>query len=193
MATKDVFAEGLGVKFLALDIVTWKAVLGVGDQDSAIRSTLHGTKDTRTSGGTFQADIEEAFERASILAVDLCGFGQVVLAFGILDASEGFVESEFFEDAAGDKETSSVGGSPIGKAMFNAIGAEFMRVGGAKNLAVIGISYGEVQASVVSTYSPVISEVTIWQMISRLVKRTTRRYLGALYLFLAWVMRRLRA
>ena len=77
--------------------------------------------------------------------------------------------------------------------MFDAIGTEFVRVGGAKDLAVIGISSEEVQAGVIGTYSPVISEVTIWQMISRLVKRTTRRYLGALYLFLAWVMRRLRA
>lgn len=35
--------------------------------------------------------------------------------------------------------------------------------------------------------------VGTYMMMSRLVKRTTRRYFGALYLFLAWVMRRLRA
>jgi len=43
------------------------------------------------------------------------------------------------------------------------------------------------------TLSPLSSEWTIWQMMSLLVKRTTRRYLGALYLFLAWVINRLRA
>ena len=32
-----------------------------------------------------------------------------------------------------------------------------------------------------------------WQTMSLLVKRTTKRYLGVLYLFLSWVTRRLRA
>ena len=43
------------------------------------------------------------------------------------------------------------------------------------------------------TLSPPISEWTIWAMMSLLVNRTTRRYLGALYLFFAWVINRLRA
>jgi hypothetical protein len=43
------------------------------------------------------------------------------------------------------------------------------------------------------TLSPPISEWMTWQMMSLLVKRTTMRYLGALYLFLAWVTSLLRA
>lgn len=47
-----------------------------------------------------------------------------------------FVEVEFLEGTAGDEEAGGVGGGPVGEAMFDAISAEFVRVGGAEDFAV---------------------------------------------------------
>ena len=114
MPAENVFAECLGLEFLALDVVARKSVFGVGDQDAAVRGAFHGTEDAGAGGGALEADVEIAFEGAAVFAVDFGGFGELVFAIRFLDAGEVLIKAEFFEGAAGDEKTGGVGGGPIG-------------------------------------------------------------------------------
>ena len=134
VATEDVLAEGLGVKLLGLDIVAREAVLGVGDEDTTVRGTLHDSEDTSTSGGTGETDIKESLEGSALLAINLGGLGQSILSIGLLDAGEGLVKAELLEDTAGDEKTSGISGGPVGKTVLNAIRLQLMGVGGCEDL-----------------------------------------------------------
>lgn len=132
VATEDVFAEGLGVELLGLDIVTRESVLGVGDENASVGSTLHGTEDTGTSGCAVETDIKESLEWAS--ALTLRSLGELVLSISLLNTLELLVHAELDEDTAGDQETSAVGGSPVGKTVLDAVGLELVGVGSAEDL-----------------------------------------------------------
>ncbi len=64
MTTVDVRAEKLSVELLGLGVETRESLLGVGNEDSTVRGTLEGTKDTRTGGSALQTNIQETLEGA---------------------------------------------------------------------------------------------------------------------------------
>lgn len=130
----DVLLQGLGVELLALHVETRESVLGVGHEDTTVGSTLHDTEDTGTGGSTGKTNIEEGLERSALLAVLLSSLGQGELSIGLLDTSEGLVKAKLLEDTAGKKQTSGVGGGPVGKTVLNAVGLELVGVGGSENL-----------------------------------------------------------
>jgi len=47
--SEDVFTVGLGVELLRLIVVAWEAFGGVGDINTAINGTLHGSENSGTS------------------------------------------------------------------------------------------------------------------------------------------------
>jgi hypothetical protein len=101
----------------------------VGDEDTTVRGTLHGTKDTGTGGGALQANVEEDLEGAALAIVGLGGLGEGELTIGLLDTGEVLVESELLEGAAGDEETGGVGSGPVGQTVLDTVGLELVRVG----------------------------------------------------------------
>jgi hypothetical protein len=113
VTTEDVLAEGLGVELLAFNVVTGETVLGVRNEDTTVGATLHGTKDTSTSGGTGETDIQEDLEWAALLAINLGGLGEGELTVSLLNTSEGLVKLELLEDTAGKEQTGSVCGGPV--------------------------------------------------------------------------------
>jgi hypothetical protein len=121
VASEDVLAESLGIKLLALNVVTGEAVLGVGNEDTTVRAALHGTKDTGTSGGTGKTDVQEDLEGTALLAVNLSGLGEGELAVSLLHTDEVLVHLELLEHTAGKKETSGVGGRPVGKTVGDTV------------------------------------------------------------------------
>lgn len=132
VATKDVLAESLGVELLALNVVTGEAVLGVGDVDTTVRSTLHGTEDTVTGGGADKTNIEESLEGAAGSLVGLDGLSKLVLTVGLLDTSEVLVETELLESTAGEEQTGGVGGGIVGQPLGDTV-----------TLQLVGVSRGE--------------------------------------------------
>ena len=131
---EDVLAESLGIELLGLDVETGEAVLGVGNVETTVGSTLHGTEDTGTGGGAGETDIKEDLEGAALLTVDLGGLGDVVLAVSLLDTGESLVELELLEDTAGEQETSGVSGRPVGQTVGDAVGLELVGVRGHEDL-----------------------------------------------------------
>jgi hypothetical protein len=103
----------------------------VGDVDSTIAGTLHGTENTGTSGGPLKTDIENGLEGAAAL---LRLLGELVLTVGLGNTLEFLVQAELGESTAGEKETGSVGGGPVGETVLDAVAGELVRVGGGEDL-----------------------------------------------------------
>jgi len=98
VATDDVVAEGVGIELLGLDVVTGEAALGVGDEDTTVGGTLHGSEDTVTGGGADETNIKEGLEGAALAIVGLDGLGESVLTSGLLDTLELLSEAEHLYD-----------------------------------------------------------------------------------------------
>lgn len=134
VATEDVAAESLGVELLSLNVETGEAVLGVGDEDTTVGGTLHGTEDTGTGGGADKTNVEEGLEGAASALVGLDGLGELVLTVNLLDTSELLVKAELLEGTAGKEETGGVGGSPVGQTLGDTIALELVGVSGGEDL-----------------------------------------------------------
>lgn len=134
VATEDVVAESLSVELLGLDVETGEAALGVGDEDTTVGGTLHGTEDTGTSGGTGKTDIKESLEGAAGALVGLSSLGEGVLTIGLLNTGELLIQAELLEGTAGKEETGGVGGSPVGQTVGDAIALELVGVGAGEDL-----------------------------------------------------------
>jgi len=139
VTTEDVLAEGLGVELLAFNVVTGETVLGVRNEDTTVGATLHGTKDTSTSGGTGETDIQEDLEWAALLAINLGGLGEGELTVSLLNTSEGLVKLELLEDTAGKEQTGSVCGGPVGKTVGDAVSLQLVGVGSAEDLVTANL------------------------------------------------------
>lgn len=131
---EDVFPQRLGFELLGLDVVPGESVFRVRDQDPPVRRSLHGPEHARPRRGARQADVQVAFERAALLAINLGRLREFVFAIGLLDAGEVLVQFELRQGAAGDEESRGVGCGPIGEAMLDAVPLEFMRIRGAEYL-----------------------------------------------------------
>lgn len=132
MTAKDVLPQNLRLELLSLDIETREPALGVRDEDPAIRSTLHRTEHTRTSGSPLEANIEHSLEGTAIVL--LAVLGQLVFTISLGDALERLVKAELGEGAAGKEETGSVGGSPVGETVLDPVAGELVGVGSRKDL-----------------------------------------------------------
>ena len=121
MAPEDVFAEGLGVEFLGLDVIAGEAVFGVGDEDSAVGGAFMAPKTRAPVEVRAQTNIEDAFEGPGLFAVHLGGFGELVFAIRSLDAGESIGEVKFGKGAAGEEETGRLGGGPVGEPVLDAV------------------------------------------------------------------------
>lgn len=134
VAAENVLAESLGVELLGLDVETGEAVLRVGDEDTTVRGTLHGTEDTVTSGGTDKTNVKEGLEGAARALIGLDGLGKLVLTIGLLDTNEVFVDTELLERTAGEQQTSGVGGSPVGQTLGDTVALQLVRVSSGQDL-----------------------------------------------------------
>lgn len=134
VTTEDVLAEGLGVELLGLNVETGEAGLGVGDEDTTVGGTLHGSEDTGTSGGTGQTNVKESLEGAASAIVGLDGLSESVLSVSLLDTGELLIEVELLQGAASEQETSGVGSGPVGQTLGDTIALELVGVGGSEDL-----------------------------------------------------------
>ena len=62
MSSHYVFTMSFSAEITTLTVVSWESLHAVGNVDSSINSTLHGSKHTGTSRGPHQSNIEESSE-----------------------------------------------------------------------------------------------------------------------------------
>lgn len=143
VATEDVLSVLFGVEgllgFLLVDDLTTlvgddlslgdvragESLLLVGDVETTIGSTLHGSEDTVSSGGADETNIEVSLEWASLLHVVTDGVVRTVnLLVALVHVSETLVSQE----STGAEETSAVSGSVVGVASFESVSLKLSRV-----------------------------------------------------------------
>ncbi len=134
MPAEDVFAQGFGVELFGFNVVAREAVFAVRDEDASIACTFHGTENTRPSGGTRKADVEETFERTTLFAIHLRSLRELVFPVRLLHTRKVVREIELAQGAASDEEADSVGGSPVRETVLDAVALKFMTIGGHKDL-----------------------------------------------------------
>jgi hypothetical protein len=109
----------------------------VGDEDTTIGGSLHGSEDTGTSRGTLKTDIQEALEGAGSI---LNGLGHGDGTIGLGDTLVLVGKTELGQDTASDKETSAVGGSPVGQTSLDTVLGELVSVSRGKNKVTLELS-----------------------------------------------------
>lgn len=128
MATEDVLAEHLRVELLGLNVVTREAVLGVGNIETTVRGPLHRTKDAGTCRRASEADIQEDFKWAALLAVDLDSLGERELAISLLNASKVLIKLQLLQCATGEEKTGGVRCSPVGETVGDSVGLQLVGI-----------------------------------------------------------------
>lgn len=149
MTTEDVLLEDLGIEGLALVVVSGETLLGVGDENTTVRSTLEGTKHTRAGRGALEADIEVGLEWPW---GTIDSFGHADRAIGLGNTLVLVGETKLGKSSASSEETSRIGyanprvsirvekciakkrtSSPVGETVLNPVPRELAGVGGDEN------------------------------------------------------------
>lgn len=130
VTTIDVRAKDLSIQLLGLGIVTRETVLTVGDEETTIGGSLHGSEDTRASRGALETSIQETLEWARSILSSL-GHGDGTIGLGDTLVLVG--KTELGQDATSDKETSGVGSSPVGQTTLDSVLGELVSVSRGKN------------------------------------------------------------
>ena len=140
---------------LLLEVVAGESLGVVGDVDTAINSTLEGTEDSVTGGGSNETNIEESSEGTSVL-IDALLVNVEEFTVSSLNTLVDVIQAELGEESSGEEETSGVGGSVVGKTSLEtellelegvSLGENLITLdGGVDNLdddSSVGPSYGQ--------------------------------------------------
>lgn len=124
VATDNVLGENLSVEGLGLGVETGETLVRVGDEDTTVGSTLHGTEDTVTGGGAAETNVEVGLEGAGLVVTE--GLNELELTRGLSETLVLVSEAELGKSTTGDKETGSVSGGPVGETVVDAEAGELL-------------------------------------------------------------------
>lgn len=124
VATNDVLLEDLGVELLGLGVVTRESLLVVGDEDTTVRGTLHGTEDTGTSRSASETDIEVALEGTRLVVTE--GLNELQFTSGLNNTLVLVGKAKLGEGSSGNEETGSVTSGPVGETVLDAVSGELL-------------------------------------------------------------------
>jgi hypothetical protein len=134
MTAQNVFTEGSSVELVALSIITRESLGLVRDLQATVDGTLQDGKDTSTSGGTGQTNIEQDIEWSRTVGVV---FNEVELTVGILDTNILVGQVELSEHSSGNQQTSGVSSSVVSKTERDSVTRKLVRVSSRENNVVI--------------------------------------------------------
>lgn len=110
---------------------SWESPGVMRNVKSTVTSTLQGTEDSRTSGGSLETNIQEALEWVSLSLM----LGNVISsAISLGDTLVHGVHAEFLEQSPREEKTSAVGGGIVGETSGETESSKFLRVSADKDL-----------------------------------------------------------
>lgn len=124
VSSEDVLAEHGRVELLSLGVVTRETLVLVGDVETSVDGTLHGTEDTSTGGGEVESDIKENVERATTLSL---GFNEVVSTIGLGLTKILLIKSQLSENTTGAEKAGGIGGGVVLLASLLVEGSTILR------------------------------------------------------------------
>jgi len=139
VTTINVSSELFGGKFSFGGFVSWESFWVVRDIETTINSTLHGSKNTGSSGSSGQTNIEENFKWSASFTIRLLDFVESTISLD--NTLVDFIESNFFvgKKAASKKKSSGVGSWVIFETSFGSSRVD----GGAISGKFVGVSSGQ--------------------------------------------------
>ena len=69
VTTENVLLQHLSIQLLAFWVITWEALLVVGDIETAVTGALESTEHTGTGGGSLETNIEVDLERSGSIFI----------------------------------------------------------------------------------------------------------------------------
>src|SRR5512142_230954 len=155
MLTEDMGTVNISVEALSFSGVTGETLNGVRDVQTTIDSTLHGTEDTGTSGGTSQTNIQITTESTGTV---IDGFNVVFFTGDFSATTIQRVQAQFVQDTAGNQQTGTVSGSVVGQTNLNTVFGQFMGVGSAYNAITFNAGEGNLYGDVLvgQTYNQTV-------------------------------------
>src|SRR5260221_12060676 len=132
MTTVDILFQDFCIQLFALNIVAREALLAVGNENTTITSTLHGSEDTAASARAAETNIEIRLERpGSILLIER--FRNFQLTIWLSDALVLVSQAKLGKGTTSSKEAGGIGGSPVGQTMIDAVSWQLLGRGSNKN------------------------------------------------------------
>jgi len=104
VSTEDVVSENVGVEFLGFGVETRESLIFVWNVKTSINSSLHGTEDTRSSGGKVETNIEENQEWSFFA----CLFNKEVFSVDLGLTNILFIQFQFSESTTSNKQASGI-------------------------------------------------------------------------------------
>lgn len=147
VVAEDVVSQNLGLPVhvltgllnlasLSLDLflglrVTGESLVLMGDVETSVNTSLEGSVDLSTGGGSLETDIEEALEGSSLslVVVDI-----VVFSIGLLNTLVHRVHANLGEESSGGEETSAVSSRVVGETSGDTVSVELGGGGLGKDL-----------------------------------------------------------
>lgn len=109
----------LALLFLGLvEMVTWESLVVVGNVDSTVNGSLHGSEDSVTGGGSDETNIQVSSEWSSVL--DLVLFVNVKeVTINVLNTLVHISKTQFGKESSGNQETGGISSGVVGKTSIN--------------------------------------------------------------------------
>lgn len=122
----DLLAALVGDNFGLGDLEAGESLFGVGDVETTIGSTLHGTEDTVTGGGADETDIKVGLEGASVFLNVVPDGEQLTVNLGLTLVELSHVLKG--KKAAGNEETGGVSGSVVSETGGDTESSKLLRI-----------------------------------------------------------------
>jgi len=108
------------------DVSSGESLGLVGDVETTVTGTFHGSEDTVTGGGADETDIEESLERSGRV---LNGLNVVDVTVNLGGTLVFISELEAGEESSGGEETNTVSSGVVGGSSVESVLSEFLGVG----------------------------------------------------------------
>lgn len=108
MTTEYVVFEDIGLKLLRLSIVARESFLGMGNKDTTIACSLHGTENPRPCSCASQTNIKVAFKWPGCVFL-IQSFRKLQCPIRFSDAFVFVCKTEFRQRTSGNEQASGVG------------------------------------------------------------------------------------
>ena len=147
VSAHDVVSVSFGIEALGVRVVTRESLLRVGDVESTVSGTLHGSEESSTGGGGSHTDIQESLEGSSVI-IQLSDKVLLLTSYGrhdvTSDLSVTYVQvshAKLGEESSSAEKASAVSSSVVLKADGQTVSRELL--GGSVSHHLITDDVGE--------------------------------------------------
>merc|ERR1719394_704218 len=159
--SEDVLTVNISVQLLALVVVSWEPLLGVGNVHSSVNSSLQGSENLGSCGSPGETHIKTGTEGSgsTILILDV-EHGSVNVGVSLVDR----VQLELLQSSSGQEKAGAVSCGVVGQTNLHSIPGQLVAVGSGDDDVPLESGVGDLAADVsvgASNDHPVLGGVVL--------------------------------